>query len=247
QAVTSFATLEFDEGGGVVLLRLPTVRAARDPVLKAYLRRAAGTVGADGTEVVIPTDPEALHTRYQDIAAILERMGLALEASGQQDDAVSRVRDDEAAFAQFSGQAASIWNGDVDPAALRAFADVVAERLPDRRLYDRQLLSAFHLAFAQNAANFSVPGAGKTSVVLAAYAYLQALPEDDPKHVDHLLIVGPLSAFKAWEDEFTSVFGRPARARRIAGFTPKADREAYLRGQSYLDRDVEMTLTTYAT
>lgn len=245
--MTSFATLEFDEGGGVVLLRLPTVRAARDPVLKAYLRRAAGTVGADGTEVVIPTDPEALHTRYQDIAAILERMGLALEASGQQDDAVSRVRDDEAAFAQFSGQAASIWNGDVDPAALRAFADVVAERLPDRRLYDRQLLSAFHLAFAQNAANFSVPGAGKTSVVLAAYAYLQALPEDDPKHVDHLLIVGPLSAFKAWEDEFTSVFGRPARARRIAGFTPKADREAYLRGQSYLDRDVEMTLTTYAT
>ncbi|MGI4819271.1 MAG: DEAD/DEAH box helicase [Janthinobacterium lividum] len=245
--MTDVATLEFDEAEGVVVLRLPTPRSARDPVLKAYLRGVAGTVGPDGTEISIPTEPAALHRRYQDLAAILERLGLSLGASGQEDDAVSRVRDDEAAFVHFSGQAASIWNGDVDPVALRAFTDVVAERLPTRRLYDRQLLAAFHLAFAQNAANFSVPGAGKTSVVLAAYAYLNALPADDPKRVDHLLIVGPLSAFKAWEDEFASVFGRQARARRIAGFTPKHERETYLRGQSYLDRDVEITLTTYAT
>ncbi len=34
-----------------------------------------------------------------------------------------------------------------------------------RRLYTLQMLSAYHMAFAQNACNFSVPGAGKTSIV----------------------------------------------------------------------------------
>jgi len=240
------ATLEFEEGGGVAILRLDTSRPSRDPVFKAYLRGAGGRV-VDAGAVSIPTPPDGLHARYQELTTLLARLGFALVSTGAEDDAVSRVQEDEAAFAAFSRLAGEIWNGDVDPVAFQAFADVVSERLPGRRLYGRQLLSAFHLAFAQNACNFSVPGAGKTSVVLAAYAYLAALPSEDPKHVDHLLVVGPLSAFKAWEDEFTEVFARAPRSRRIAGFTPQAEREAYLRGISYAERGIEMTLTTYAT
>ncbi|QYF86205.1 DEAD/DEAH box helicase [Brevundimonas sp. PAMC22021] len=244
--MTDAATLEFEEADGVAVLRLDTARPSRDPVMKAYLRGAGGRV-VDERSISIPTAANGLHSRYQELTAILARLGIRLEASGAEDDAVTRVQGNEAAFSAFSSLAASIWNGEVDTAAFRAFADVVAERLPARRLYPRQLLAAFHLAFAQNAANFSVPGAGKTAIVLAAYAYLNALPPEDPKHVDHLLVVGPLSAFKAWEDEFEAVFGRRAIAKRIAGFTPQSDREVYLRGISYAEREVEMTLTTYAT
>ena len=39
--------------------------------------------------------------------------------------------------------------------------------MPCRTLYDLQMLSAYHMAFSQNACNFSVPGAGKTSALRA--------------------------------------------------------------------------------
>src|SRR3546814_4817075 len=43
------------------------------------------------------------------------------------------------------------------------------------------------------------------TTLFRSYAYLKSLPPEDPKSVDRLLIVGPLSSFKAWEDEFASI------------------------------------------
>src|SRR3546814_10975209 len=117
----------------------------------------------------------------------------------------------------------------------------------DLTFYRKQLLSAFHLAFSQNACNFSVPGAGKTSVVYAAYAYLKSLPPEDPKSVDRLLIVGPFSSFKAWEDEFASIFDHKPVSRRLSGGVPTLDRTDHLRGISVNSRSTELTLTTYPT
>lgn len=242
----TIASLEFDEAAGVALLKTPTSLISRDPVFKAYLRSASGRV-IDGNAIAIPTALDGLHARYQELTTLLARLGVTLEATGGHDDAVTRVQSDEAAFDAFSKLAGEIWRAEFPPPALKGFASGVAERLPGRQLYGRQLLSAFHLAFAQNACNFSVPGAGKTSIVLAAFSHLKALPDADSKHVDHLLIVGPLSAFKAWEDEFTEAFSRPPNAKRVAGFTPGPERANYLKGLSYTDRDTEMTLTTYAT
>ena len=48
-----------------------------------------------------------------------------------------------------------------------------------------------------NAANFSVPGAGKTLVTLLAYEM-----ERVQGRVDQLMVIAPLSAFEAWEKEF---------------------------------------------
>src|SRR3546814_1677823 len=86
------------------------------------------------------------------------------------------------------------------------------------------------LAFAQNVCNFSVPGAGKTSIVYAAYAYLQSLPAEDPRSIERLLIIGPLSSFKAWEDEFEEIFCRKPDSRRISGATPLFERSDHRRG-----------------
>ena len=59
------------------------------------------------------------------------------------------------------------------------FKESLVKNMQTRRLYTLQMLSAYHMAFAQNACNFSVPGAGKTSIVYGAYAYLKHLPESN--------------------------------------------------------------------
>jgi SNF2 family DNA or RNA helicase len=55
-----------------------------------------------------------------------------------------------------------------------------------------------------NGANFSVPGAGKTTVTYALYE-LERLAG----RVSRLLVVAPLSAFEAWETEVEDCFGPP--------------------------------------
>ena len=99
------------------------------------------------------------------------------------------------------------------------------------------------MAFSQNACNFSVPGAGKTSIVYGAYAYLHNLPEDDPKHIDRLLIVGPLSSFGPWEAEYEECFGRAPKSKRLVGGVPKNDKQDYLISRY----PCELTLISYAS
>lgn len=144
-------------------------------------------------------------------------------------------------FAEFSAQAENIRNNHPVVADFQAFKDSLIVNMPNRRLYALQLLSAYHLAFAQNACNFSVPGAGKTSVVYGAYAYLKNLPKSDPKHVDKLLIVGPLSSFGPWELEFEECFGYKPTSTRLIGGMSKEQKSIYLHGLNASD----ITLTSY--
>jgi SNF2 family DNA or RNA helicase len=131
--------------------------------------------------------------------------------------------DEKQRFADFSEKAKKIWNNEPDPAEFRSFTDTLKKELT-RTLYDLQLLSAYHLAFSQNACNFSVPGAGKTSVVYAAYAYLKSLPKDNKKYVNKLLIIGPLSSFGPWEDEYEACFGEAGTFQRLAGGVTKDEK-----------------------
>jgi SNF2 family DNA or RNA helicase len=239
------AQLTFDADSEVVLVRAAAEALSRSPLLAAYARAAGGTI-SDG-EMTLPTTPEGLAQRFQEVEKLLRRIGLELETEGQAGEALHQVELEERAFDEFSKEAEAIWHSNFEPQSFAEFVQAVEAESPNRGFYPRQLLSAFHLAFAQNACNFSVPGAGKTSIVYAAYLYLKSLPKDDFKHVNHLLVVGPLSSFKAWEDEYEGITGTKPRARRIAGFTPAGARRDYLRGISFDERDTELTLTTYAT
>lgn len=62
-----------------------------------------------------------------------------------------------------------------------------------RKLLDFQLRDLQKLLSLQNGANFSVPGAGKTTVTLA----LNILTKQENQH---LLVVGPKSSFPAWKE-----------------------------------------------
>lgn len=93
----------------------------------------------------------------------------------------------------------------------------VLKREMKRILYPLQLLSSFHMAFSQNSCNFAVPGAGKTSIVYGAYAYLKSLRPTNPKYVDKILVIGPLSSFAPWENEYEECFGFKPKSFRMSG------------------------------
>lgn len=220
--------------------------AARHPLIAAFVRQANGQIDPLGM-IDIPTKPDELTNRYRTIARLLEKLKIDVKSGGQVSDAIRQVEVDEEHFEAFSQKAKQIWDAQIDTEEFRSFVDVVKKACPGRTFYRKQLLSAFHLAFSQNACNFSVPGAGKTSVVYAAYAYLSSLSQEDARLVDRLLIVGPLSSFKAWEDEYASIFGRAANAKRISGGLVREERVEHLRGISVSSRSTELTLTTYQT
>ncbi len=148
-------------------------------------------------------------------------------------------------FEIFSEKARGIWYNNLDVAEFQAFKDAVSKHLPTRTLYPKQFLAAFHLAFSQNACNFSVPGAGKTSVVYGAYSFLKNLPKDDSKHVNKLLIIGPLSSFGPWEDEYKECFGKEANSKRLSGGVEKSERENHLLSIEPIDNTPELTLMSY--
>ncbi|EGP4872851.1 DEAD/DEAH box helicase [Enterococcus faecium] len=73
-----------------------------------------------------------------------------------------------------------------------------------RPLKPEQVQASFYLAKMKRAANFSVPGAGKTAMMYGAFAYLSSPKVDE---VDRLLVISPINAFEAWNTEFKEVFG----------------------------------------
>ena len=75
-----------------------------------------------------------------------------------------------------------------------------------RSLKNHQLKSLFHLYTAGSAANFSVPGSGKTSVVLAYFEKLRL-----ENKVDALFVIGPKNSFGSWEVEYFNNFNVEAK------------------------------------
>ena len=185
---------------------------------------------------------------FKDIASAMEHIKtLAKYIKGEivYDESANTELQDyqhrESLFADFAKKAQDIRNNEPIVSDFLNFKNALVESLPNRTLYDLQLLSAYHMAFAQNACNFSVPGAGKTSVVYGAFAYLRSLPTTNPKHVDKLLIVGPLSSFGPWENEYEECFGiKPSSTRLISGMS-KEQKSIYLHG---LNTSI-ITLTSY--
>ena len=122
-----------------------------------------------------------------------------------------------------------------DQAALRGALDGLAPLDPgalEQRLagtrYTRELLpfqtrDLGRLLAMLHGANFSVPGAGKTTVTLATYEAERAAGR-----VERLLIVGPLSAFPAWLEETATSFSVPPVLHRFDGGAIPAPAEIVL-------------------
>jgi SNF2 family DNA or RNA helicase len=144
------------------------------------------------------------------------KKGIVLKLDSSSDTDLKKLYDEEEKFKHFSLKAKQIWENNIELSEFREFCSVLEKNMY-RKLYKLQLLSAYHLAFSQNACNFSVPGAGKTSIVYGAYTYLKSFNQSHPKYVDKILVIGPLSSFGPWENEYQDCYNRPPDVKRISG------------------------------
>ena len=175
----------------------------------------------DNENIIIPFQEETQIKILQEIQSLLTKFGFKQELAENTKNELESFGREEKLFEKFSNKAMSIRNNEFtnNPELVilfEQFKDTLKEKL-ERRLYPLQLLSAFHMAFAQNSCNFAVPGAGKTSIVYGAYAYLKSLPIEHPSHVDKLLVIGPLSSFAPWENEYKACFGYSTHSFRMSG------------------------------
>ena len=182
--------------------------------------------------------------KYTEIEKFFLKFGLTIQQDNSVKELLHQLNLENSAFQEFSQKAKKIRNNEHSLPDFKEFTDIVHDTFKDRAPYPLQLLSAYHLAFSQNACNFSVPGAGKTTTVYAAYAYLKNLPKTNPqyyqKHVSRLLIICPLAAFFPWKDEYEKCFGRPPIYKEMVGLSP-TQRTAIF----HSSEEIELILISY--
>jgi SNF2 family DNA or RNA helicase len=194
-------------------------------------------------QVIIPIESRSIEQVLSDVRMMLEKYGFSEIKSSSTEKVLLDFYEEEEKFKLFSELALDIRNNVCVREEFESFINVVAEKLPNRSLYELQLLSAYHLAFSQNACNFSVPGAGKTSIVYGAYSYLHNLSDDNNKKIDRILIIGPLSSFGPWELEYLECFGKAPIVKRLVSSISKEEKVNYL----YSQYPAEITLVSYAS
>jgi SNF2 family DNA or RNA helicase len=129
-------------------------------------------------------------------------------------------------------------SGAVDKELATEFTGFAKSKL-SRTLKRHQVKAALHLLSAVNGANFSVPGSGKTTVVLAVFAWLKA-----QGIVDSLFVVGPPACFDPWQLEYEAVLGHSPRCQMLAGGDINERRSRYLIDASSVS---DLYLTTFQT
>jgi hypothetical protein len=92
-----------------------------------------------------------------------------------------------------------------------------------RKLEPFQERDLARLILLAHGANFSVPGAGKTTVSYAVHAVERARGR-----VERLLVVAPLSAFEAWEDDARGCFDLPPAVHRLLDSPPPSGADVVL-------------------
>ena len=91
------------------------------------------------------------------------------------------------------------------------FRQIVSNEL-HRPLREMQMWSAFYMQQMKKAANFSVPGAGKTSMIYGVFAYLNSSAINA---VDRIIMIGPKNSFLSWKLEFMENFGNKKELRLL--------------------------------
>lgn len=114
-------------------------------------------------------------------------------------------------------------DGKFDKKEFRDYLDFLNKNI-QRKLKFHQVKASFHLSLIQNGANFSVPGSGKTTVVLSAYEKLRREGK-----VNTLFVVGPTACFGPWKDEFEKVLGKKPSHTILAGGNSSSRKSQYFR------------------
>jgi SNF2 family DNA or RNA helicase len=200
---------------------------------------------AQDAHILIPYTIKTKVKVLKQIQQIFNHVGVELTLSPKINSELSSFSRDQDQFERFTSNAKQIRNEKITPDSkfyeqYQLFLNFVSSVFV-RPLKEFQKLSAFHMAFAQHSCNFSVPGAGKTAIVLAAYSYLKA-HKDTAKKIDRIVVIGPFASFAPWEDEFKHCFGYKVVSNRIYGGIEVNRRKQHL----VTGQPAELTLISYS-
>lgn len=209
--------------------------------IKSYLKSNLYADLNNSDKILIKFDKDSKEEIIKKLEILFERYKISKKHSEIVKTDLNNYLIEEKKFKDFSLKANKIRNNECDIEEFKEFTKIIDEKLVSRKLYPLQLLSSYHLAFSQNSCNFSVPGSGKTTIVYSAYTYLNSLKENDLKRVNHILIIGPLSSFGPWEDEYKECFGKKPRSVRLYSKIKKSARISYL----YSSNPPEIIMCSY--
>lgn len=210
-----------DSGGEVRLERGPTV----DTTTWLQVRSEFGSPNANANRfLVIPL--EAFLSRRRVLAGICRDAGATIRFDDGVRDLLVAAQANEQSLHRRLADPVDLDEGDVR-GRLRGGRFT-------RELRPFQLRDLGRLLALDHGANFSVPGAGKTTVTLAAYE-----AERLAGRVERLLVVAPLSAFDAWLEEAVDCFDQPLRVARAGRDPILPDTELVLVNYQRLDTEYE--------
>ena len=236
--------VQFSDDFGVLCLSFNSEKDAFSPSIRALIGSEHGW--RRGAEVFLPIpENKTLDRFFLYIQKSLADDEITLEAVGPLKASIQEIVANEELVEESIAKAHAVWEGDIESTDFRDFVKVVEKAIPGRSLTRLQLMCAYHAAKSRFTCNFSVPGAGKTTIVLAAYAYLNALPELD--HVNCILVTGPTASFLAWEEEFFACFGRQPKVVRLTPDLSRAEKVDALSGVSADLRTADLYLSHFAT
>ena len=192
----------------------------------------------DVTSGCFVAPPGEVGPLVQKVTAFLERGGRVYELEATSRSLLVEREAAQVALAAALAGGSQFKNGRLDRAGTKEFVAFLDRALP-RKLKEHQLKTALHLLSVRNGACFSVPGSGKTAVVLAVFQRLRALGE-----IDALFVVGPAACFGPWRAEYTETLGRPPSYEILAGGDVEIRRTKYLVNQHSA---CDLYLTTFQT
>jgi SNF2 family DNA or RNA helicase len=163
-----------------------------------------------GTTRLVAT-PADRHGTLDKILAYFQKHAIPHEITEEIAAAQAELGELRTALQAATVAGAAFKDGNVRAAAAPEFLAFLSKEIP-RKLKPHQIKAALHLLAVANGANFSVPGSGKTTVVLAVYHWLK-----QQGLVDALFVVGPPSCFAPWRSEYQEVLGRKPSVTLLAG------------------------------
>ncbi len=164
---------------------------------------------------------------------------IKFKATKSCEDRIADITERTAKFENVKSVGENFKNGNFNKKEFKEFAQFLKKHLPTRKLKEHQLKAAYHLYLVQNGANFSVPGSGKTSVVLSVYEKLK-----DEGKVNVLFVVGPPACFGPWKNEFKETIGRSPKVKVLAGGNKRSRKSEYFANKN---NKSELYLTTFQT
>ena len=175
----------------------------------------------DGSSSFVLDDLNA-SAAAQKLIAYFSRAGVPLTVDRALDLALERQNHSCAVLAEATARCRQLKDGTVETGLAEELSGFLKHTVK-RKLKEHQFKAALHLLVAENGANFSVPGSGKTAVVFSVFEKLRREGK-----VDSLFVVGPPACFAPWKYEYREVLGVDPVTEILAGGDIDTRRSRYL-------------------